>query len=131
MKSRLHCLLLTATALAISACGGGSSSSGPPVTTVPPPPPPPAPAPSTGAATLSWTPPTTRADGSPIGELAGYRFLYGQASGEYERVEEIGNPGITRYVIDGLGPGTWYFAIQSMTSDGLVSAPSEEVSKSI
>ena len=82
-----------------------------------------------GTATLGWSPPTERADGSPIGTLAGYRVLYGQVSRNYDNVVELNNAGLTRYVVEGLGAGTWYFAVQAVTSDGLTSAPSQEVSK--
>jgi hypothetical protein len=85
----------------------------------------------TGTATLSWSAPTERADGSPIGQLAGYEVLYGQISRNYDTVIEINNAGVTRYVIEGLGPGTWYFAVKAVTTDGLESAPSQEVSKTI
>jgi hypothetical protein len=85
---------------------------------------------ATGTATLSWNPPTERADGTPIGALAGYRVLYGQVSMEYDTVIAIDNPGITRHMVEGLGAGTWYFAVTAVTVDGLMSAPSQEVSKS-
>jgi hypothetical protein len=85
----------------------------------------------TGSATLSWTPPTERVDGSPIGELAGYRVLYGRGSGKYDRAAEIDNPGVTRYVVEDLGPGNWFFAVTVKTADGLESAPSAEVRKRI
>lgn len=85
----------------------------------------------TGTATLSWTPPTERVDGSPIGELAGYRVLYGRGSGKYDRAAEIDNPGVTRFVVENLGPGNWFFAVTVKTADGLESAPSAEVRKRI
>ena len=85
----------------------------------------------TGSATLSWSAPTERADGSPIGQLAGYEVLYGQRSRDYDTVVELDNPGITSYMIENLGPGTWYFAVKAVTTDGLESAPSQEVSKTI
>ena len=84
-----------------------------------------------GSATLSWTPPTERVDGSPIGDLAGYRVLYGRGSGQYDQVAEIDNPSITRYVVENLGPGNWFFAVTVRTEDGLESAPSAEVKKRI
>lgn len=84
-----------------------------------------------GTATLSWSPPTERADGSPIGDLAGYEVLYGQVSRNYDTVIELNNPGLTRYMIENLGPGTWFFAVKAVTTDGLESAPSREVSKTI
>jgi hypothetical protein len=85
---------------------------------------------ASGSVTLSWNPPMERADGTPIGVLAGYRVLYGQVSRNYDTVTAIDNPGITRHMIEGLGSGTWYFAVTAVTADGLVSAPSQEVSKS-
>jgi len=85
----------------------------------------------TGSATLSWSAPRERADGSPIGQLDGYEVLYGQRSRDYDIVVEIQNPGVTRYMIESLGPGTWYFAVKAVTADGLESAPSQEVSKTI
>jgi hypothetical protein len=84
-----------------------------------------------GTATVSWSAPTQRVDGSPIGELAGYRVLYGKSSRNYEHVVELNTTGINRYVLEGLGAGTWYFAVQAITSDGLASAPSKEVNKTI
>lgn len=84
-----------------------------------------------GSATLSWTPPTERIDGSPIGPLAGYRVLYGRGSLQYDWSTEIDNPSITRFVVGNLTPGTWYFAVTVITTDGLQSAPSAEVSKKI
>ena len=84
-----------------------------------------------GTATVTWSAPTQRVDGSPIGELAGYRVLYGTSSRNYDHAVELNTPGINRYVLEGLGSGTWYFAVQAITSDGLKSAPSREVSKTI
>ena len=86
---------------------------------------------ATGTATVSWSAPTQRVDGSPIGELAGYRVLYGNSSRNYDHSVELNTAGINRYVIEGLGAGTWYFAVQAITRDGLTSAPSREVSKRI
>lgn len=85
----------------------------------------------TGSVTLSWTPPTERVDGTPLEGIAGYRILYGRDSGQYDRVDEIDSPGITRYVMENLSPGTWYFAVAVVAADGLESAPSAEVSKQI
>lgn len=86
---------------------------------------------ATGSVTLSWLPPTENTDGTPIVNLAGYRLLYGQVSQNYSSTIVITNPGITRYMIEGLSNGTWYFAIQTVTADGQVSDPSGEASKVI
>ncbi|NND55155.1 MAG: hypothetical protein HKN56_09340 [Gammaproteobacteria bacterium] len=86
---------------------------------------------ATGSATLSWLPPTVTTDGEPIGELAGYRLLYGQNSLDYTQTIEIDNPGITRYMIEGLTAGNWYFAIQTIDGNGILSLPSAEAQKTI
>lgn len=85
----------------------------------------------TGSATLSWLPPTERVDGSPLARLSGYRILYGQQSGHYSFAIEIDNPGLSRYFIDGLGEGHWYFVIVAIDAEGLASPPSAEASKRI
>jgi hypothetical protein len=83
-----------------------------------------------GNVTLSWLAPTDTTDGTPL-NLSGYRLLYGQISRNYSYSIEIDNPGITRYMIDGLTSGTWYFAIQAISADGLASEPSAEGRKTI
>ena len=81
----------------------------------------------TGSATLSWEAPTTRSDGSPLTNLAGYYIYYGRMSGVYDYEIRIDNPGITTYVIENLTPGTWYFVLTSFDSDDIESDYSEEV----
>jgi len=85
----------------------------------------------TGSATLTWTAPTQRTDGSPLTDLAGYRVYWGQESRNYTEPVEIDNPGVTTYVIDDLGPGTHYFATTAVSADGLESEYSNEASKTI
>jgi hypothetical protein len=86
---------------------------------------------SLGSATLSWTPPTLRVDGTPLTNLAGYRIRYGTAPGSYNSQLQIPNPGITSCVIENLPAGTYYFVAIAYDSVGLESAPSAAVSKTI
>ena len=86
---------------------GGNS---PPAPTVPAPPSQP------GAATLEWTAPTTQTNGSTLADLAGYRIHYGKAMGSLDKTIEIRNPSISSYVIEGLAPGTYYFAVTAFNS---------------
>ncbi len=86
---------------------------------------------TTGSATLSWTPPTQRSDGSTLSDLAGYKIHYGSAQGEYTQELDISNPGIAEYVVDGLASGTWYFVVSSYDSTGAESSYSSPVSKTI
>jgi hypothetical protein len=86
--------------------------------------------PAIGDVTLSWHPPTERTDGTPL-TLGGYRIVYGTESRNYNHSIDLTNPGLTRYYIDGLGAGTWFFAIIAIDTQGLESPPSMEVSKKI
>ena len=85
----------------------------------------------TGSVTLSWEAPTTREDGTPLTNLAGYYIYYGRMSGVYDYEIKIDNPGITTYVVEGLTPGTWYFVLTSYDSDGVESDYSEEVVREV
>lgn len=86
---------------------------------------------SLGGATLSWVAPTTRVDGTPLGNLAGYRIRYGTAPGSYPNQVEVPNPGVTSCVIENLPAGTYSFVIVAYDAAGLESAHSAAVSKTI
>lgn len=84
-----------------------------------------------GSATLSWTAPTTRTDGSPLTNLAGYRLRYGNSAGNYPNTINITNPGLTSYMVNNLASGTWYFVLAAYDSAGLESSDTNPVSKTI
>jgi hypothetical protein len=86
---------------------------------------------STTSVTVSWKPPTTNTDGTPISGLSGYRLSYGTAPGQYSQSVSIADPRVTSAVIEGLGPATWYFAAKAVTSSGVESAYSAEVKKTV
>jgi len=86
---------------------------------------------STGAATLSWMPPTLNTDGSALTNLSGYRIYYGTNRSALDRTIRISNVSITRYVIDGLSPATYYFAVKAVNSAGVESSLSNVASKTI
>lgn len=82
--------------------------------------------------TLSWTAPLTRQDGSSLSlaEIDHYVIRYGQNQQALEQGVEV--PGdATSYQFENLASGTWYFTIQVVDDKGLISAPSEVVSKTI
>ncbi|MEP1213451.1 MAG: fibronectin type III domain-containing protein [Marinobacter sp.] len=85
------------------------------------------------SASLSWNAPATRANGEGIkmGELSGYVISYGQNPEELSEAIRIDDASIMDFTITNLDHGTWYFTIQVEDVDGLVSAPSEQVSKTI
>jgi Putative Ig domain len=88
-------------------------------------------APTTGSATLSWTPPTTNTDGSTLTNLAGYRIVYGTSASALNQTVELSNPSLSTYVLSGLGSGTWHFAVKAYTTGNVESALSNVRSKTI
>jgi hypothetical protein len=86
---------------------------------------------ATSSASLSWTPPTQNTDGSTLTNLAGYRLYYGTSATALTQSIQIANPSVSTYVIDGLAPTTYYFAVRAYTSDGAESANSNVASKTL
>ncbi len=105
--------------------GGSSSTTAPPTT-----PPAGTPASSSGL-TFGWQAPTENSNGTPITNLAGYKIHYGTASQQYTQVVEVSNPSLSRYVMDSLSSGTYYFAITAYNSQGIESGLSGEVSTTL
>jgi hypothetical protein len=86
---------------------------------------------ATGAATLSWNPPTQNTNGTALTNLAGYRIAYGNTAGALTQSVQIANPGLTSYVLGNLSPGTYYFGVKAYTGAGQESTISNIVSKTI
>jgi hypothetical protein len=82
---------------------------------------------ATRSVTLSWTSPTHNTDGTRLTDLAGYRLYYGQTSREYTKSVNVPAAATQSVVIEGLATGTWYFAIKSFNSQGVLSGFSGEV----
>ena len=87
---------------------------------------------TTGSATLSWVRPTTRTDGSPLTNLAGFRVYYGTSLGSYSKQIDVPNPALTAYVVSNLpGGSTYYFVATAYDSAGLESTFSTPGTKTI
>jgi hypothetical protein len=83
-----------------------------------------------GQATLSWEPPATNIDGTPLDDLVGYKIYYGTLSGNYTEDIDVGN--VTEYTIDNLTDGiTYYFVATAYDISGNESGYSNEVNKLI
>ena len=81
-----------------------------------------------GNVTLTWTAPTLNADGTALTDLAGFVIAYRKAaSSSYTTVFKLPNPKATSVVIEGLGAGTWYFAMKAYNVPGIESAYTSEV----
>jgi hypothetical protein len=79
---------------------------------------------SSGTALLSWTPPTTNIDGTPLTDLAGYVIYYGTSSSNYTNIVDVGN--VNTYSVNGLPSGTIYFAVTAYDTSGYQSGYSNE-----
>ena len=86
---------------------------------------------SNGTATLSWVPPATNVDGTPVTNLAGYRIAYGQYSSNLTQSVDIPSPGVTSAVIENLSAGTWYFAVKAYTTANVESDLSNLAQKTV
>lgn len=84
-----------------------------------------------GSAVLNWVPPTQRVDGTTLMNLAAYRIYYGASPDALNDVIRVDNIGLTTYVVENLGAGTWYFAVSAVDAAGIESLLSNGVMKTI
>ncbi|WP_236744163.1 fibronectin type III domain-containing protein [Marinobacter similis] len=85
---------------------------------------------------MSWNAPLTRVNGEsiPMGELDRYVIRYGQDDENLTEEVVVTNAQAQAemsYAISGLDNGIWYFTIQVQDTSGLISEPSDVVSKSV
>lgn len=113
-----------ALATMLTGCGGGSAGNSASTSSAQS---------SDKTASLSWTAPATRVNGEGLamGELKGYIIRYGQDPGNLSRTITINDASTMDYTVTNLSQGSWYFSIQVVDLDGLESAPSDVVSKTI
>jgi hypothetical protein len=84
------------------------------------------------AARLVWDAPTENTDGTPIGELAGFRVHVGTRSRTYDDVVEVADGTASSYVVEDLERDrTYYFAVTAVDRSGRESRYSNEASKTI
>jgi hypothetical protein len=84
-----------------------------------------------GSATLSWSAPERNSDGSALTNLAGYQIRYGQSANALSQTVRLDNPSLNTYVVENLGPGTWFFAVTAVNAAGVSSSLSNTASKTI
>lgn len=83
----------------------------------------------TGPATLSWTPPTTNSDGTPLTNLSGYQIMSGPSASALARNTLIGAPASTATLQS--TPGLMFFSVRSERADGAESIDSNTVSRTV
>lgn len=94
--------------------------------------------PGEGRATVTWTAPTQRTDGSCLGDLAGFVVKWGPMRSRMDRSARLslseaacsptgehadcGPVRACRYTVDRLGPIKWYFTVTAVDEAGAESA---------
>src|SRR6185437_11019231 len=68
-------------------------------------------------------------NGSTVTNLAGYTISYGKAANSLTSPVNVTNASLTRYVVEGLASGTYYFAVSAYNSSGARSSLSPVGSK--
>jgi len=122
MNKFITIMFATLLMLSLTGCGGGTTSSASDADGINPP------ASGNSSVTLSWTPPSTKVDGSGLDDLDGYQILYGTSSDALTSEIIITNPSISTYVIEGLSPATYYFVVRAYNTNG-VRAPYSNIAE--
>lgn len=89
---------------------------------------PPTQPPTSGAATVTWTAPTSNTDGTAIAGPVTYRIVYGTSADALTR-EQVASA--SPATVPDLAAGTWYFAVRAVNAAGVLSANSNVASKVI
>jgi hypothetical protein len=84
-----------------------------------------------GTATVSWIPPTTNSNGTPLLDLAGYKVVYGTSAGALTQSALVSDVTRKSYTVQSLTPGTWYFAVRAVNTKQVESADSNVAQKNV
>ncbi len=81
--------------------------------------------------TLSWSAPTTRADGTALAlsEIDGYRIYMGDSESSLLLVMDINDSTLTTYTLTDLTTGSYFFTVTAYDMDGVESGYSNIISK--
>ncbi len=81
--------------------------------------------------TLSWTPPTTNVDGTPLTDLKGYKIYTSNVHGVYDKLKAIDVGNVVTSTLTNFCEGLYYFVATAYDTSGNESSYSNEVSKQI
>ncbi len=125
MLKLIQILAILATVSLLSACGGSDTTTNDETSNNFTPPPPS----NQKSINLTWSPPSTRADGSylPPSNLAGYRIYMGTSNSNLKPLVDLMDDEITKYTVDNLAAGSYYFSVSAYDTDGLESGLSQIV----
>ncbi len=85
----------------------------------------------TGTATVTWQRPSENVDDTPLKDLAGFVIRYGTSPQSLPCRAAVKDAAATKYVVERLGVGTWYFSVVAVNRDGVESPASDLASKTI
>jgi len=92
----------------------------------------PSPTPVTGdAVALSWEVPTVTLSGQSVADVMGYMIHYGARADVLAHSIGVKGAGTNAFVVQGLKPGVYYFAVRAVTTNGTNSALSNIISRQI
>jgi hypothetical protein len=100
--------------LILSGCSSASNAAGP----------------VAGKANLTWTPPTTNADGSPLTDLTSYAIYRGPSASTMALLTIVPAT-VPAYTDTPLPVGTYYYCVAAINSVGTSSSCSESISTTI
>lgn len=86
--------------------------------------------PTTGSASLAWTPPSTNTDSSALGNLSSYKIYVGTSATTLTEKQLVAAPASSATVAS-LANGTWFFAVTAVSATGKESAKSNVATKTI
>lgn len=91
-----------------------------------------APSQTQASATLTWSAPSTRTDGTSLSmsEIDGYRIYMGESESDLTPVMDINDNTLTVYTFTNLSAGTYYFSVTAYDMDGIESGFSNIISRS-
>jgi hypothetical protein len=78
---------------------------------------------------LSWISPDTRADGDylSLNDLAGFKVYMGTSENSLRQLVDLNDNQITKYTVNNLAAGSYYFAVSAYDQDGLESGFSQVI----
>jgi hypothetical protein len=86
---------------------------------------------ATAVATITWSTPFLKVDGTNLDDLAGFRILYGRDPEDLDHSVYIPDPAAHSYEFATLASGAWYFAIVAVDAGGLEGPPTTSAMKVI
>lgn len=83
------------------------------------------------SATLTWQPPASNMDGTPLTDLTAFKVYWGTTQGTYPNSIRIASNAARTHTVTGLATGTWYFVVTAQNANGTESPYSNVWKKTV